>query len=208
MLWGRLDACLRAHVSALLNDPADKASRDGFVKSLQEAIISRNPPGGRGLIPRCRHCSIGTLVPNLKDKIRSARPAARRKIREPWPKPPIFSGDDRRRYRYKKHHNAEVAYSGQNRGKRDLFARAPQSPALFLNHWLVLLGVMSVLNIIVGRLAGKSEVDRFGWFGLAAVILLALLASVLGTSLLKKSADDNKLPNTSYVWSSGFWRGF
>ena len=186
MLWGRLDASERI-VSAVLNDPSDQACKDGFVKTLREAIIREEASRWSRLVPAVSAIKDGNLVQYLTDKYEMPEPPPRAQSASQIAKATDILG---------RMVEEDVGVkNGISQNVRTLARIAigvislivPRSLGrVFLSHWLVLLGVMSVINIIIGRLAGKSEVDRFGWIGLASVLLVTALASILGNYLANK----------------------
>jgi hypothetical protein len=67
MLWGRLDAAERI-VSAVLNDPRDRACRDGFIQTLLRTIVEQEAERWAKVNPALKAIHDGTLVPYLEDK--------------------------------------------------------------------------------------------------------------------------------------------
>jgi hypothetical protein len=65
MFWGRLDACERI-VSAAPKDPDDQAYRDGFIKSLQEAIVKQEAARWSRLEPALQAIQQETLTQYLE----------------------------------------------------------------------------------------------------------------------------------------------
>jgi patatin-related protein len=194
MLWGRLDACERI-VSALLNDPADQACRDGFVKSLQEAIVKQEADRWVRLEPALPALQQGTLKQYLEDKYEVPGPPPAAQSASQIAKATDILG---------RMIEEDVGIKNSTTQKLRTLARAAEGVIAllvpgtlgraFLNYWLELLFVMSALMFLAGRLATDEGVKRFGQYGLAVAILLALLAWAFGTLLGQKSAGENKLP--------------
>jgi patatin-related protein len=192
MLWGRLDACERI-VSAVLNDPRDKDDRDGYVRDLQQIIVQQEAA-------RCK-INLGPAVQtsDLPQYMES-------KYELPDPPPPAQSASQIAKATDILGRMIEEDVGVKNSATQKLRTLARVAVRVialieprklgrvFLNHWLALLVVMSVLNIVAGWVAGISGVERFGWFGLVGVILLTALASVFGDLLAKPSIAQHKLP--------------
>jgi hypothetical protein len=194
MLWGRLDACERI-VSALLNDPADQACRDGFVQRLQEEIVKEEAARWVRLEPALAALQQGTLTQYLEDKYEvPGPPPASQSARQMAEATDILG----------RMIEEDVGIKNSMTKKLRALARAAEAVIallvpgtlgrVFLNYWLELLFVISALIFFAGRLAADQGVKRLGEYGLAGVILLAVLAWIFGTLLGQKSADENKLP--------------
>jgi patatin-related protein len=194
MLWGRLDACERI-VSALLNDPADQACRDGFVKSLQEAIVKQEAARWVGLEPALQALQQGTLKQYLEDKYEVPGPPPTAQSASQMAKAADIFGRMIEEDVGIKNSTTQKVRALARTAERVISLLVPGTLGrVFLNYWLELLFVMSALVFLAGRLARDAGVERFGQYVLAGTILLALLAWILGTRLGQNSADESKLP--------------
>jgi patatin-related protein len=196
MLWGRLDACQRI-VSAVLNDPRDKEEdQERVVRRLQEAIVRQEAAGWSKLEPALKAIERGTLFTYLAEqyKVPDPPPAAQSATQ-------IAQATDILGRMVEEDVGTKNSITQKLRTLARVAVRVialiePRKLGhLLLHHWLVLLGVMSVVNIVAGWVARKSEVQRFGWLGLFGVVLVAVSAAFFGDLLDKKPIDaSNRLP--------------
>jgi patatin-related protein len=195
MLWGRLDACERI-VSAVLNDVRDKDDKDGYVKRLQEAIVRQEAARWSKLEPALKEITNGTLVPYLEEKyVLPDPPPAAQSATQIAKATDILGRMVEEDVGIKNSVTEKVRFLARIAVKVIALIVPHKLGRVFLNHWLVLLAVMSVLDIVAGWFAKKSQVELFGWFGLLAAILLAALSMFFGDLLTKKSTvEDNKMP--------------
>lgn len=187
MLWGRLDASERL-VSSVLNDPADKACKEDFVRRLQTAIIAQEAARCTlDLAPAVQASREGTLQLYLKDKYKMPDPPDRAKSARQIAKASDILG---------RMIEEDVGVkNGMTGTLRSLGQIAEGTVALltpgglgraFLNYWLQLLALMTLLFYLFGKFGNDPGVAHFALIGFALVALLAVAASVLGSFLAKR----------------------
>ena len=178
ILWGRLDASERI-VSAVLNDPRDAAHRDELVRELRTAIVRQYEKESHvGLSP-------ALLVPDLSSyllhqyelpgspprgqsasQIAEATDILGRMIEEDVGAKNGLTGSLRRLGRIAEGILALLAPGSLGR--------------VFFKYWLELLFVMTVLFLVIGRIAQNTEVANVAFVGLVVVLLMMILASIAG----------------------------
>jgi patatin-related protein len=203
MFWGRLDASERI-VSALLNDPADRPCRDRFIQNLREEIVKQEADRWSRLEPAVQASKKGNLAQYLKDKytVPDPPPAAQSatQLGEALDILVVMLKED-------------VGFENGVTDKLRTLARAAVGviafltpgglPRVFLNYWLELLGVMSVLVFLAGQLVKNDELKHLGLYGLGGAVLLAFFAWLLGSLLSRRSSDPKGL--ATYVAGAIKW---
>ena len=186
MLWGRLDACERL-VSVVLNDPRDKACREGFVKCLQNAIVEQEAA-------RCTIDLAQALQASRQGNLRQYL-GCRYKVPDP-PKPAksasqLAKAADILGRMIEEDVGTKNGITGTLRNLAQIAEGvvALLTPGglgrVFFNYWLQLLGLMILLLFLLGKFGEYPTIERFALIGLALIILLAVVASILGSLLAK-----------------------